>query len=52
MLCLEATVRVFLVYHLSTAQFLLVSPFVLYGFLGATTAWTIWYARYTRRNAR
>ena len=52
MLSLEAATRVYLVYHLSTAQFLLISPFVLYGFLGATMAWTMWYSRYTRRNAR
>jgi hypothetical protein len=51
MLCLEAATRAFLVYRLSTAQFLLVSPFVLYGFLGVTMAWTMWYARYSRRKA-
>jgi hypothetical protein len=52
MLCLEATTRVFLVYHLSTAEFLLISPFVLYCFLGATMVWTMWYSRFTRRHAQ
>ena len=52
MLCLEAATRVYLVYHLSIAQFLLVSPFVFYGFLGATMAWTVWYSRYAQRKAQ
>jgi hypothetical protein len=45
----EALIRGYLVFHLSTAQFLAVSPFVQYGIIGATIAWTVWYGRRARR---
>lgn len=44
MFTLEAIIRIYLVYHLSTAQFLAVSPFVFYGFFGAVMVWTFWYS--------
>ncbi len=45
---LEAAIRTYLVFVLSVSQFLLVSPFVLYGFIGGIILWTIWYSRRTR----
>lgn len=44
-LVLEAIVRTFLVFELSTVQFLFFSNFVLYGFIGATILWTAMYRR-------
>lgn len=44
-LLLEATVRISLVIVLSTAQFLLISPFVIYGIIGILIAWTFRYGR-------
>jgi len=41
----ESVVRVYLVFQLSTAQFLAVSNVVLYGFIGAAIVWTVWYRR-------
>lgn len=41
----EAAVKVFLVFQLSTAQFLAVSNFILYGFIGAAILWTVAYRR-------
>ncbi|MFC5448892.1 GNAT family N-acetyltransferase [Paenibacillus aestuarii] len=41
----ESVVRVYLVFQLSTAQFLAVSNVVLYGFIGAAILWTVWYRR-------
>ncbi len=42
-LLVEATVKVILVFQLSTAQFLAVSNLVLYGFVGAAILWTVVY---------
>ena len=44
-LTLEAAVRVYLVFQLSTAQYLAVSNLVLYGFIGAAVLWTVLYRR-------
>jgi hypothetical protein len=48
-LLLEATVRVIMVYKLSTGQYLLLSNFVLYGFIGTAILWTIFYRKRSRR---
>ena len=48
---LEAAIRTGLVLVLTTAQFLLISPFVLYGFIGGITLWTVWYSRNGRKRA-
>jgi hypothetical protein len=45
----EALIRGYLVFHLSTVEFLAVSPFVQYGIIGAAIAWTLWYGRRARR---
>jgi hypothetical protein len=50
-LLLEAAIRTYLVIVLSTAQFLIVSPFVFYGFLGAIMLWTFLYSMRGRRRA-
>jgi hypothetical protein len=42
---LEAVIRTILVFILTIPQFLLVSPFVLYGFIGALIVWNMWYSR-------
>jgi hypothetical protein len=47
----EAFARGYLVFHLPTETFLAISPFVQYGIIGATIAWTIWYARHAQRVA-
>lgn len=41
LLLAEAIVRTVLAYELSTAQFLAVSHFVFYGFIGAAILWTV-----------
>ncbi|HLI87090.1 MAG TPA: VC0807 family protein [Ktedonobacteraceae bacterium] len=48
---LEAAIRTYLVIVLSTAQFLIVSPFVFYGFLGGIMLWTFLYSMRGRRRA-
>lgn len=48
---LEAAIRIYLVINLSTEQFLIVSPFVIYGILGALIAWTFYYSRKGRRQS-
>lgn len=48
---LEAAIRVYLVMVLSTEQFLIVSPFVLYGTIGALIVWTFLYSRQGRKRA-
>jgi hypothetical protein len=48
---LEAAIRTYLVITLSTEQFLLVSPFVFYGFLGGILLWTFLYSRRGRKRA-
>jgi len=49
MLVLEAVVRVILVFQLTTSQFLVLSNFVMYGFIGAALLWTIVYRRKSSR---
>ncbi|MCD1260113.1 hypothetical protein B5M42_014960 [Paenibacillus athensensis] len=49
MLVLEAGVRVVLVFELTTSQFLALSNFVLYGFIGAALLWTVIYRRKSSR---
>ncbi len=46
---LEAVVRIFLVFTLPIAQFLLISPFVFYGILGGIMLWTVLYSRAGQR---
>jgi hypothetical protein len=46
---LEAAVRTFLVYTLTTSQFLIVSNMVLYGFVGFLIVWTMVYRRHAGR---
>jgi hypothetical protein len=45
----EAALRTFLVIALSTEQFLIVSPFVLYGIIGLLFAWMFLYSRQGRK---
>jgi intracellular septation protein A len=45
----EAALAVALVFSLSISQYLLVSPVVGYGVIGALSLWTWWYARRARR---
>lgn len=48
-LLLEAVTRVIMVFNLSTAQYLLFSNFVLYGFIGIAILWTIVYRKKSGR---
>jgi hypothetical protein len=48
---LEAAIRTVLAFILTIPQFLLISPFVLYGFIGGLMLWTIWYSRQGRQKA-
>ena len=48
---LEATIRFILVFTLTIPQFLIISPFVFYGFLGAILLWTLLYSRKGRKRA-
>jgi hypothetical protein len=46
----EAIIRTILVFSLNnTKDFLAISPFVTYGILGLTVAWTVWFSRRARR---
>lgn len=45
----EAVLRTFLVIKLSIEQFLIVSPFVLYGMIGILVAWMVLYSRQGRK---
>jgi hypothetical protein len=45
----EAVLRTFLVIKLSIEQFLIVSPFVLYGMIGILVAWMFLYSRQGRK---
>ncbi len=45
----EAALRTFLVIVLSVVQFLIISPFVLYGILGALIVWMFLYSRQGRK---
>lgn len=47
----EAALRTYLVIVLSTEQFLIVSPFVLYGTLGALLLWMFLYSRQGRKRS-
>ena len=48
---MEAVVRTYLVFTLTIPQFLIVSPFVFYGILGAIMAWTLIYSSRGRKRA-
>lgn len=48
---LEAAIRTILVFMLSIEQFLLISPFVFYGFLGGILLWTFLYSQQGRKRA-
>jgi hypothetical protein len=48
---LEAAIRIYLVTVLSTEQFLIVSPFVIYGIIGLLMAWTFYYGRQRRKRS-
>jgi hypothetical protein len=48
---LEVVVRSFLVFTLTIQQFLIISPFVFYGFLGGIVLWTFLYSRKGRKRA-
>lgn len=50
-LLLEAAVRTYMVIILSTAQFLLISPFVIYGIIGLLVAGTFLYSRQGRKRS-
>jgi hypothetical protein len=46
---LEMGVRSFLAFTLTIQQFLIISPFVFYGFLGGLALWTVLYSRKGRK---
>ena len=48
-LLVEAALRIFLVLVMSTEQFLIISPFVLYGITGALIVWMFLYSRQGRK---
>ena len=48
-LLFEAALRTFLVTALSTEQFLIISPFVLYGITGILLVWMFLYSRQGRK---
>ncbi|CAM3926531.1 VC0807 family protein [Cohnella lubricantis] len=48
----EAVVRTILVYELTVSQFLAVSNFVMYGFIGAAIVWTVCYRRYSHKKLK
>ena len=48
---LEAAIRTYLVIVLSTAQFLIISPFVFYGAIGMIMLWTFIYSRQGQKRA-
>lgn len=48
----EAIVRTLLVYSLSITQFLAVSSFVMYGFIGAALGWTVYYRKHSGKKLR
>lgn len=49
LLLLESAARVILVYGLTTARFLAISPVMLYAVVGAAVVWTVWYRRKSSR---
>lgn len=48
---LEAAIRIFLVLTLSVAQFLVISPFVIYGIIALLIIWTFRYSRAGRQRS-
>jgi hypothetical protein len=48
---LEAAIRIFLVLTLTTEQFLIISPFVLYGIIAVLAVWTFFYSRQGRKKS-
>ncbi|GHO49123.1 VC0807 family protein [Ktedonospora formicarum] len=48
---LEAAIRIYLVFALSTEQFLIVSPFIIYGIIGILATWTFFYSRAGRKKS-
>lgn len=48
---LEAAIRIYLVIILTPGQFLIVSPFVIYGILGILMLWTFAYSRQGRKRS-
>ncbi len=48
---LEVTIRFILVFTLTIPQFLIISPFIFYGFFGAIMLWTLLYSRKGRKRA-
>src|SRR5581483_3429707 len=50
-LMLEAAIRIYLVLTLTTEQFLIVSPFVIYGIIGILAVWTFLYTRKGRKRS-
>ena len=48
---LEAAIRTTLVFTLSIGLFLIISPFVFYGFIGGILLWTFLYSRQGRKRA-
>jgi hypothetical protein len=44
-LVLEASVRITLVFMVSTATYLAISNIILYGFIGGAVLWTVYYRR-------
>lgn len=51
-LLFEAAIRIYLVLILTPAQFLLYSPFVIYGIIGCLALWTFLYSRKGRQRAQ
>ncbi|MFC0211048.1 VC0807 family protein [Paenibacillus chartarius] len=48
----EAIVRTILVYRLTVSEFLAVSNFVMYGFIGFAIVWTIYYRRHSQNKLK
>ncbi|GHO58122.1 VC0807 family protein [Ktedonobacter robiniae] len=48
---LEAAIRIYLVLALSTEQFLIISPFIIYGIIGILAVWTFFYSRQGRKKS-
>ena len=47
----EFVIRTILVFTLTIPQFLIISPFVFYGFIGGIILWTLLYSRQGRKRA-
>jgi hypothetical protein len=48
----EALLRTILVYQLTVTQFLALSNFVMYGFIGAAIVWTFYYRRHSQKKLK